>query len=43
MKSMTWVQILAEAVCSSLCGNTLKKYMNPSVLLLAMGKADWVI
>ena len=38
MKSVTWVQILGEAVCISLRTDALEKCMNPSVLRPAMGK-----
>ena len=35
---VTRVQIVDEAVCISLCTNTLKKGMNSSALLSAVGK-----
>ena len=39
MQSMTWIQILDEAVYISLCANALAESMNPPLLShLAMGK-----
>ena len=41
MQSETQIQILDETVYISLCGNAnaLRKGMNPSLFLLAMGKS----
>ena len=38
MDTATQVQNLDEAVCISHCTNILRKGMNPTILLLAMGK-----
>ena len=38
MELATQVQILDEAVCISLCADTLRKGMNPFVLLPSIGK-----
>ena len=42
MELAAQVQIQDEAVCISFCTNALGKGMNPSFLLIAMGKEDWV-
>ena len=43
MELTTRVQILDKAICISLCANTLRKGMNPSLQLWINNKADWVL
>ena len=38
MKLMTWVQVLVEAVCVSLCAKAFGKRINPFVLSSAIDK-----